>query len=445
MLISTPRQYSLLYWTTMAYIVGIPNFVRFDVTGRKLNPVNLTSIALVAQAVITGYLLVVMLLLDRRPIEARKVRYDSYLWIALLLVFILSTAFAPASRLTPPTTMASILSLFRLSQWIIVFILIVALYSRTPPVQATELVAELIGVGSWIWISIVWIFLPIIPAQVYSPSEEDGPNAVNRLGGQLLHPSHVALLASVGFFYSLFFCSRGPRRWAACLLALLTLFLTGARTQEVGFLLALFLYATVLSRKPAMRWGMIGATCLALLVGAALSGKMIEHISRGDNVQTIASLNGRTQVWEASLEAIRVQPVLGYGYSVGARNAIRDHWRAAHWLPPQAHNEFIEATLDGGIVALVLVVCIYGHVFLTSIRAVGTGPCQLFLFLVFSQFTVSALTETLLSYSYSSVGGFLILCSVGVLAGEAEKIPQHHIVGRTAGSTLNTSLHGSSA
>ena len=149
---STQRQYPLLYWTTMAYIVGIPNFVHFDVTGRKLNPINLSSISLVFQVAITGYVLVVMLLLERRPIAVRKIRFDLGLWVALLLVLMLATVFEPASRLTPPTTMTLLLSLFRLAQWVIAFVLIVALYSRTPPARATELVVEVIGRSSWIWI-----------------------------------------------------------------------------------------------------------------------------------------------------------------------------------------------------------------------------------------------------------------------------------------------------
>src|ERR1039458_250075 len=366
------RQYPLLYWTTMAYIVGIPNFVHFDVTGRSFNPINLSSISSVVQAAITGYVLVVMLLLERRPIEVRKIRIDSGLWIALLLVLILATAFEPTSRLTPPTTMALFLSLFRLGQWVIAFVLIVALYSRTPPTRATELVVELIGRSSWIWVAMVWIILPIVPAQVYGVSAENGPAAVARLGGQLINPGDVALLGSMAFFYALFFFSRGPRKWIACLVAMLTIILTGARAQEAGFLLALLLYAIVFSRKPAIRWGMIGATVLALLIGVSYGNTVMDYVSRGDNAQTLSSLNGRTQAWEASLDAIRMRPALGYGYSVGARNAIRDHWRAAHWLPPHAHNEFIQATLDGGVVALVLVFCIYGHVFWTSIPENGS-------------------------------------------------------------------------
>src|ERR1700722_2142849 len=154
----TQRQYPLLYWTTMAYFVGIPNFVHFDVTGRRLNPINLSSISLVIQVAVTTYLLVVMLLFEGRPISVRKIYFDSGLWLALLLELILATVFAPASRLTPPTPMALVLSLFRLGQWVIAFGLIVALYTRTPAKHATELVVELIGRTSWIWVAMVWVF-----------------------------------------------------------------------------------------------------------------------------------------------------------------------------------------------------------------------------------------------------------------------------------------------
>jgi O-antigen ligase len=440
---STQRRYPLLYWTTMAYIVGIPNFVHFDQTGRVLNPINLTSICTVAQAVITGYLLVVMFLLERQPLEVRKIHYDLGLWIALLLELILATAFEPTSRLTPPSTMALFLSLFRIGQWVIAFVMIVALYSRTPPIRSAELVVELIGRSSWIWVAIVWIFLPIMPAQVYGGSEEDGPDAVGRLGGQLIPPGHFALVGSMAFFYALFFFTRGPRKWTACLLALLTIVLTGARTQQAGFLLAFFLYVIVLSRRPVIRWGMIGATALALLIGVSFGSSVMNFISRGQSAQTLSSLDDRTRVWEASLEAIRLRPMLGYGYSIGARNAIRDHWRFGHWIPPHAHNEFIQVTLDGGAVALVLVLCIYGHALGTSIREAGKGPYQLFLFILFIQFGLQTVTGGELGMAYrGTTGGIFILCCVGVLAGAAEKVREFRVVRQTTNATLKSTVQG---
>jgi len=426
----------------MAYIVGIPNFVHFDQTGRTPNAVNASSIILVVHAAITGYVLVVMLLLDRRPIEVRKIRFDAGLWIALLAVFILATVFEPTSRSVAPTTMSLVLSFFRLSQWVIAFVLIVALYSRAPVTRATRLVVELIGHSSWIWLAMVWIFLPIVPAQVYGGSEDGGPDEIRRLGGQFIHPAHVALLGSIAFFYALLFFNRGARKWIACLIALMTIALTGARAQQAGFLLALLLYAIVLSRKPVVRWGMIGATALALLLAIPLGGGVMKYVARGQNAQTLASLSDRTRVWEASFEAIQARPLLGYGYSVGARNAIRDYWKFSHWIPPHAHNEFIQAALDGGVVALVLVLCIYGHTLWTSIRGVGKGPYQLFFFIILVQFALNTLTGAELTVAYHGTGGVLILCCVGVLSGAAEKARNYRVVRQPTRPALSSSMPG---
>jgi O-antigen ligase len=442
--IATQQRYPLLYWTTFAYMVGLPNFVHFDGTGRTSNQINPSSISIVVLAVLAGYLLVVMVLLERQPLIVRRIQFRKWLWIALLLELLIATILQPASRLTPPTTMALLLSLFRIAQWIVAFSLIVALYSRTAPERATALVVGLIGRASWLWLAMTWILLPIVPAQVYGESEEVGTQAVRRLGGQLVGPSHLALLGSMAFFYALLFFTRGPRKWAACLLALLTILLSGARTQQAGFLLAFFLYAIVLSRRPAIRWGIIGVTALTLLMAVPFGSSVMNYIARGQSTQSLISLNDRTRVWQTSFEAISERPVLGYGYSVGARNAIRDRWRFSHWIPPHAHNEFIQMTLDGGIVALVLVLCIYGDVFWTSIREVGRGPYQLFLFIVFVQFGFTAITGGELGHSYSDTGGAFLLCSIGVLAGAADKVREYRVVRQTTSSALNSSLQGSS-
>ncbi len=443
--IAVQQRYPLLYWTTMAYVVGLPNFVHFDQTGRTTNQINASSISLVIQVVITGYVLVMMLLLDWRPISARKIRFDGGLWIALLLVFVLATVFQPVSRSVPTTSMALFLSLFRLGQWVIAFVLIVALYSRTAPERATGLVVELIGRSSWIWLAMVWLLLPIVPAQVYGGSEDGGSDGIRRLGGQLIHPAHVALFGSIAFFYALLFLARGPRKWISCLIALVTIGLTGARTQQAGFLLALVLYAIVLSRKPAMRWGTIAVAALAFLLCLPLGDSVIRYIGRGQSAQTLASLDDRTRVWAVSFDAIRERPFLGYGYSVGARNAIRDHWTFGHWIPPHAHNEFIQVALDGGIFTLALVFCIYGRVLLTSIREAHRGPPHLFLLVVFVQFALETLTGPELGYGYHGTGAILVLCCVGVLDGAAVKVRQYRIVRHTTPRPVNSPLREYSA
>jgi O-antigen ligase len=190
---------------------------------------------------------------------------------------------------------------------------------------------------------------------------------------------------------------------------------------------------------------MIGATALALLLGFSFSSRVMEYVSRGQDAQTLLTDDGKTFVWEASLEAVRLRPLLGYGYVVGARNAIRDHWRFTHWVPPHAHNEFIQVTLEGGVVALALVLYIYGHVLWISIHGVGRGPCQLFLLIVFLQMGLITLEAGgTLGYAYRSAAGVFIMCCVGVLGGAAEKVREYRVGRQTTISAVNPSLLGSS-
>jgi O-antigen ligase len=147
----------------------------------------------------------------------------------------------------------------------------------------------------------------------------------------------------------------------------------------------------------------------------SIAGK---YVARGQSIQTLASLDDRTRVWQASMDAIALRPLLGYGYNVGARAAIRDHWKFAHWVPPHAHDEFLEAALDGGVPALLLFLAIYWLVLWKAGRDVRHGTTRLFLFLVFIQFAMDAITGGTLGFAYRETGGVFLLCSVGILAND---------------------------
>lgn len=415
-IISTEKRYPLLYWTTFAYLVGVPNFVHFDVTGRVGNALNLTSISTIVLACIAGYLLIMFLIFDRRPLMVRKVDIKFWVWVLLFIDLLIGIVLHPATRLAPASTIGSLLSCFRLGQWVVAFCLISTLYTRTPPEQATDLVVRLLGRVSWTWMALVWTILPIMPNQVYGSSEDPLEASVRRLGGQLLHPAHVAFLASVAFFYALFFFRHGPRRWAACIFTVITLVLTGARAQQAGFLLAVLAYAILLSRKPIVRWGTLFTAIVALPIGLSLSSGVMKFVGRGQSMHSLTTLNDRTRIWDVSFEAILQRPLIGYGYSVGARGAIRDHWHFAHWIPPHAHNEFIEIALDGGFIALAILLFLYGLVFWKSFRAAHRGPMHLFVFLVFCQYCLNTVTGSEFSYQYVGTGGLLLLTCIGVLA-----------------------------
>jgi O-antigen ligase len=418
------KQNPLLYWTTLIFLVGVPNFIHFDVTGRTheqglLNPTSLSTMAI---NFLSTYVLIVVVLLSRRPLLCRKVNITGWLWVVLLLQMLLSTALAPASRLTPPAFSDNLIPLYRMYEWILAFALVLALYTRTPEERGTELIVQLIGRMSWIWIAMTYLILPIMPSQVYGGAGEgEIASAHAQLGGQLLSPSYLSTLSVAAFFYSLFFFPRGLVRFCGCVVAFVTLVLAHTRIEQASFLMLILLYAIFFSGLFFLRIATIISTAVLAALGILFRSTILEYIARGQNANSLATLNDRTRVWAAAIEAIRDRPILGYGYVVGAKNALKDHWLYAHWIPPHAHNEYIHAFLSGGILAALLVLCIYARALWAGFRTAHRGPHQIFLLFLMILFTVRSLGGPNMTYIFTRPGGVFLLTFIGLVSGASVK------------------------
>jgi len=66
------------------------------------------------------------------------------------------------------------------------------------------------------------------------------------------------------------------------------------------------------------------------------------------------TLTGRTMIWERSLEVAALRPWTGQGFASFGASKFDYLWGA--YRPPHAHNTFIQAYFDSGIVGLVLLV-----------------------------------------------------------------------------------------
>jgi O-antigen ligase len=410
---SVQHTHPLLYWVTIAYIVGVPNFLEFDVTGRthEFGLFNVTSISRIALTLLTAYVLVINLALGRGPIFPRKVKISTGVWIALLLWCTIATILQPASRLSPSLPTDLPLSFFRLGEWVLAFVLFLALYAREPAEDATALIVELIGRCSWIIILMVWVALPLFPHLIYGSDEPGSPAA---LGGVFINPGFLAFESCLAFFYSLFFFRPGLHKWLACFFALITLEMTRSRTSLASFIVAFSCYAIFYSRKSLLRWVTISLVLVSGLIFIGFRHSVMTYVAKGQSAAEIASLDGRTEVWQASVSAIRSRPMLGYGFVIGAKNAIKDHWIYAHWIPPSAHSEFIQALLVGGIPACAMILYVYMAVLWRSLRSARHGAFELFLMLAGLQVLIHSMFagEGMMA-AYGSEGAVLLLCWIG--------------------------------
>jgi len=67
------------------------------------------------------------------------------------------------------------------------------------------------------------------------------------------------------------------------------------------------------------------------------------------------TLTGRTDIWRAAGDLIKMRPWLGYGYEAfwnGMDGPSAYIWRTVKWPAPDAHNGFVELTLHLGLIGL---------------------------------------------------------------------------------------------
>jgi O-antigen ligase len=83
-----------------------------------------------------------------------------------------------------------------------------------------------------------------------------------------------------------------------------------------------------------------------------------------DGIGKDATLTGRADMWPYIIEMIEKHPWLGYGYN-GFWGTADDPgayvWAAAKWMPPNAHNGFLDLWLELGLLGVVVFAIGFGQ------------------------------------------------------------------------------------
>jgi O-antigen ligase len=118
-----------------------------------------------------------------------------------------------------------------------------------------------------------------------------------------------------------------------------------------------------------------------------------------------ATLTGRTPLWALMWGMIRLRPWFGYGYGgfwLQWNPPSAEIWRASMWtggwLPPNAHNGFIDLLADLGIVGLGAFLISFGSNLVRSLRLVrqSVSAADLFPLLFLYLYLLANVTETVL-------------------------------------------------
>lgn len=293
---------------------------------------------------------------------------------------------------------------------------------------------QLLVLASWIGVHIGlgWSAVLIISVQ---PGTQDTNGDWT---GVYFNPNALALVAAFGVLLSTIVALQfAGHRWravagvvaAAAIVADLWLIIgTGALTPLFGLLVAAAVVALAVVARRAVgphgqhrrdaRW--VAAASGGVLVALGL----IAWWSRGfwlSSLGRAGDLTGRTAMWEVALDWVGDRPILGHGYL----GVWFDPEFAAEMLAARGqvlgstHNTFIEILLGAGIIGLVLLLAMYGLVWVAAgARALdGRGLLAAWPLAMLTFILVENLAETLW------VAGQLSVAAFGVVAAVSARTP----------------------
>lgn len=207
----------------------------------------------------------------------------------------------------------------------------------------------------------------ILVVYLFSPAVSGLDRSLSFRGnGGLIHPTAAGATASLGMVWAVSRIARANRgSW---------LFLSFAVTVHAGLLIAaksrssmvmaalsiMFYLAFFYSlRVRACVLLMTGAGCLSLVLidpGLELvetyAGGVVNYVSRGQSVEQLQGVSGRSEMWEAVWAQYLTAPIFGHGYFVTSSNGMLDVWDGPG--NHDAHNVFLQVLVSTGLVGGIL-------------------------------------------------------------------------------------------
>jgi len=175
-----------------------------------------------------------------------------------------------------------------------------------------------------------------------------------RLGGYLMNPNELGMLAGIGVAGLLFDIKRNHNKgWTIFKLIILfyALYATGSRSSLIGALLIIGFHvnqSTNTKLKAVIIAGMLLITPIAVY-------KVILKDGDTSRLEEIMSMTGRLPFWKALInEGLPREPLLGFGFM---RIDYKEYFQSAHTYPGKmTHNTFMQVLMNLGFAGLTIVV-----------------------------------------------------------------------------------------
>jgi hypothetical protein len=173
-----------------------------------------------------------------------------------------------------------------------------------------------------------------------------------RLGGFIMNPNELGMLAGVGVAGLLFDVKRKHQlafTFVKIGVLFYALYLTGSRSSLIGAVLIILFYIQQ-SDNTRMKLAIVGGM---LLVLPYLVQSVILKDGDADRVEEVLSMTGRLPFWKGLIsEGLPREPLLGFGFM---RIDYNDYFQARNSYPGKmTHNTFIQVLMNLGFVGLTI-------------------------------------------------------------------------------------------
>ncbi len=174
-----------------------------------------------------------------------------------------------------------------------------------------------------------------------------------RLGGYLMNPNELGMLAGVGVAGLMFDIRRNYRRgWTIFKLLILFygLFATGSRSSLIGALLIIGFHVLQSKQK---KFAIAAIVVMAMVAPVAIY-KVVLKDGDPERMEEVLTLTGRLPFWQALVnEGLPREPWLGFGFM---RIDYKEYFQSTHTYPGKmTHNTFMQVLMNLGLVGITIV------------------------------------------------------------------------------------------
>jgi O-antigen ligase len=265
----------------------------------------------------------------------------------ILLLYVLATGISAANSPYPLTVFGYFILLSGTS------VLVFALVYHAQNINQLEKIEKI-----WFFTVSILIVKDALTS-LFIPSLRPSDEVV-RLGLGVTHANQLSFFAGLLFWMS-FRYSKGRYRvilWLWRIFLLYVIIAAKSRVSIIGFIAAGLCYYFFSTRDYLKRWMVISCIgflavsfMLSLSFGQNWACSISDYMKRGQDVEELTSLTGRTYIWQHILERLHQSPIAGNGY--GVSRLTMGEVPGMDWKPHHCQNEILEVFFNTGLLGLV--------------------------------------------------------------------------------------------